>query len=42
MMSDLRAATRDRIVVLVTHRAEDRLPGDRVVRLDGAFELAPA
>ena len=42
MMRDLRAATRDRIVVLVTHRSEDRLPGDRVVRLDGAFELAPA
>jgi ATP-binding cassette subfamily C protein CydCD len=33
MMSDLRAATRDRIVVLVTHRAEDRRPGDRMLHL---------
>jgi ATP-binding cassette subfamily C protein CydCD len=42
MMSDLRAATRDRIVVLVTHRAEDRRPGDRVVQLRGASELVSA
>jgi ATP-binding cassette subfamily C protein CydCD len=33
MMADLREATRDRIVVLVTHRADDRRPGDQVVHL---------
>jgi ATP-binding cassette subfamily C protein CydCD len=41
MMSDLRAATQDRVVVLVTHRAEDRRQGDRVVQLQGAVELSP-
>ena len=41
MMSDLRAATRDRIVVLVTHRAEDRRLGDRVLTL-GAPEESEA
>ncbi|MEP6843481.1 MAG: thiol reductant ABC exporter subunit CydC, partial [Pseudolysinimonas sp.] len=37
MMTDIRSATRDRIVVLVTHRADDRREGDRVVVL-GASE----
>jgi ATP-binding cassette subfamily C protein CydCD len=41
MMSELRAATRDRIVVLVTHRADDRRPGDRVVHLGARTELMP-
>ncbi|WP_203136813.1 thiol reductant ABC exporter subunit CydC [Microbacterium sp. JZ31] len=33
MMSDLRRATEDRIVLLVSHRADDRRPGDRVLTL---------
>ncbi|GGH49260.1 thiol reductant ABC exporter subunit CydC [Microbacterium album] len=33
MMSDIRAATDDRIVVLVSHRRADVTPQDRVVRL---------
>lgn len=33
MMADVRAATTDRIVMLVSHRAADRQPGDSVVRL---------
>lgn len=33
MMSDVRSATADRIVVLVSHRLEDRCPDDGVVRL---------
>lgn len=39
MMSDIRDATRDRLVVLVTHRADDRRPGDHVVRLAGPSAL---
>ena len=35
MMDDIRRATRDRLVVLVSHRADDRREGDRVVRLSG-------
>jgi ATP-binding cassette subfamily C protein CydCD len=34
MMADVRAATRDRVVVLVSHRAADRRPEDAVIRLD--------
>jgi ATP-binding cassette subfamily C protein CydCD len=33
MMADIRRATGDRIVLLVSHRADDRRPGDRVLRL---------
>jgi ATP-binding cassette subfamily C protein CydCD len=33
MMADLRRATADRVVLLVSHRADDRRPGDRLVRL---------
>ncbi|WP_309067506.1 thiol reductant ABC exporter subunit CydC [Microbacterium sp.] len=33
MMSDLRRATADRIVLLVSHRADDSRPGDRVLTL---------
>ncbi len=33
MMADVRAATADRVVMLVSHRQDDRLPGDEVVRL---------
>ncbi|MGF2948678.1 thiol reductant ABC exporter subunit CydC [Microbacterium alcoholitolerans] len=33
MMADVRAATADRIVMLVSHRAADRQPDDDVVRL---------
>lgn len=33
MMGDVRAATADRVVILVSHRADDRLPEDEVVRL---------
>lgn len=33
MMADVRAATADRVVVLVSHRRDDREPTDRVVRL---------
>jgi ATP-binding cassette subfamily C protein CydCD len=44
MMSDIRDATRDRLVVLVTHRADDRRLGDHVVRLAGpsALHTSPA
>jgi ATP-binding cassette, subfamily C, bacterial CydCD len=41
LVDDLRAATRDRIVVLVTHRDGDVRDGDAVVRLDHA-DAAPA
>ncbi|SDS34405.1 ATP-binding cassette domain-containing protein [Agrococcus carbonis] len=33
MMADVRAATADRAVILVSHRAADREPGDALVRL---------
>ena len=33
MMADIRSATGDRMVVLVTHRAEDRSPSDRALSL---------
>ncbi|WP_425545730.1 ATP-binding cassette domain-containing protein [Agrococcus citreus] len=33
MMADVRAATADRVVILVSHRQDDRLPADEVVRL---------
>ncbi|WP_413316682.1 thiol reductant ABC exporter subunit CydC [Agrococcus sp. 1P02AA] len=33
MMADVRAATADRVVLLVSHRADDRRPADAVVRL---------
>ncbi|WP_345751757.1 thiol reductant ABC exporter subunit CydC [Microbacterium rhizophilus] len=33
MMSDVRRATADRIVLLVSHRADDHRPGDRVISL---------
>src|SRR5690606_4755096 len=33
MMADVRAATTDRIVLLVSHRAADRQAGDEIVRL---------
>ncbi|MBO1769508.1 ATP-binding cassette domain-containing protein [Agrococcus sp. TF02-05] len=33
MMADVREATADRVVVLVSHRHDDRLPADAVVRL---------
>lgn len=33
MMADVRRATADRVVVLVSHRAGDRMPGDDVVAL---------
>jgi len=33
MMADIRAATRDRMVVLVSHRAGDRAATDRTIRL---------
>ncbi|MVQ43093.1 thiol reductant ABC exporter subunit CydC [Microbacterium sp. MAH-37] len=36
MMGDVRAATEDRIVVLVSHRAEDRRAGDGMLRLGAA------
>ena len=35
MMADVRAATAGRVVVLVSHRREDRRPGDAVVSLPG-------
>jgi hypothetical protein len=35
MMADLRAATRDRCVVLVTHRATDRRDNDERIALLG-------
>ncbi|MER7797207.1 thiol reductant ABC exporter subunit CydC [Microbacterium sp. NPDC096154] len=33
MMADLRRATNDRVVLLVSHRADDRRPGDPVIDL---------
>ncbi|MEV7620141.1 thiol reductant ABC exporter subunit CydC [Microbacterium sp. NPDC089321] len=39
MMTDVRAAMADRIVVLVSHRSADRRDGDAVVRLGG--QVAP-
>ncbi|MBF0817007.1 thiol reductant ABC exporter subunit CydC, partial [Microbacterium paludicola] len=33
MMADIRRATTDRVVLLVSHRADDRRPGDRVLAL---------
>jgi len=33
MMADIRAATRDRMVVLVSHRTDDRAATDRTIRL---------
>jgi ATP-binding cassette subfamily C protein CydCD len=41
MMADIRRATGDRIVVLVSHRASDRRPGDRRIRLSGAGAQQP-
>ncbi|MFC5502132.1 thiol reductant ABC exporter subunit CydC [Lysinimonas soli] len=38
MMDDIRSATGDRLVVLVSHRADDRRDGDRVVRLGGSAQ----
>ena len=35
MMDDIRSATGNRLVVLVSHRVDDRRDGDRVVRLSG-------
>lgn len=35
LVDDLRGGTRDRIVVLVSHRADDSRPSDRVLRLGG-------
>ena len=40
VMSDLRRALADRIVVLVTHRATDRRAGDPVLRLGSARDQA--
>ena len=36
MMADIRRATGDRIVVLVSHRASDRKPTDRVLTITGS------
>ncbi|MDR2998229.1 MAG: thiol reductant ABC exporter subunit CydC, partial [Microbacterium sp.] len=36
MMADVRSATEDRIVVLVSHRADDRRAGDGLLRLGAA------
>ncbi|UJP11651.1 thiol reductant ABC exporter subunit CydC [Microbacterium sp. KUDC0406] len=36
MMADVRSATEDRIVVLVSHRADDRRDGDGILRLGAA------
>ncbi|MFE6733352.1 thiol reductant ABC exporter subunit CydC [Microbacterium sp. NPDC057650] len=36
MMADIRAATEDRIVVLVSHRADDRRAGDGLLQLEPA------
>jgi ATP-binding cassette subfamily C protein CydCD len=33
MMSDLRTAADDKVVILVSHRHDDRRPEDQVVRL---------
>jgi ATP-binding cassette subfamily C protein CydCD len=40
LMSDLRSALADRVVVLVTHRADDHRAGDTVSRLDKIGELS--
>jgi ATP-binding cassette subfamily C protein CydCD len=39
LMTDLRSALADRVVVLVTHRADDHRVGDSVLRLDAVGEL---
>jgi ATP-binding cassette subfamily C protein CydCD len=39
LMTDLRSALADRVVVLVTHRADDQRAGDAMVRLDADREL---
>lgn len=36
MMADIRVATRDRLVVLVSHRPADRAAGDRTLQLGGS------
>jgi ATP-binding cassette subfamily C protein CydCD len=41
MMADIRRATGDRIVVLVSHRASDRRPGDQRLRLSGRGAQQP-
>jgi ATP-binding cassette subfamily C protein CydCD len=41
MMQDLRRATDDRVVVMVSHRREDRRPGDRAVTLRPGSESSP-
>src|SRR5699024_8884440 len=41
MMADVRAATAGRVVVLVSHRREDRRSGDAVVRLPTPAATAP-
>ncbi|MFZ2963887.1 MAG: ATP-binding cassette domain-containing protein, partial [Rhodoglobus sp.] len=41
MMADIRRATGDRIVVLVSHRPSDRRPVDRRVRLSGRGAQEP-
>lgn len=41
MMADIRRATGDRIVVLVSHRPSDRRPADRRVRLSGRGAQEP-
>ena len=41
MMADIRRATGDRIVVLVSHRPSDRRPEDRRVRLSGRGAQEP-
>jgi ATP-binding cassette subfamily C protein CydCD len=38
LMADLRGALADRVVVLVTHRADDRRIGDAGLRLDGVAD----
>ncbi|WP_456284045.1 thiol reductant ABC exporter subunit CydC [Microbacterium sp. JZ101] len=38
MMADVRGATADRVVVLVSHRADDRRPDDAVVQLGSVRE----
>jgi ATP-binding cassette subfamily C protein CydCD len=40
LMHDIREAGADRMVVLVSHRADDRGAGDRVVRLGAGFDTA--
>jgi ATP-binding cassette subfamily C protein CydCD len=39
LMTDLRSALADRVVVLVTHRADDHRVGDTLLRLDAVAEL---